>query len=699
LISTILIWLYITALALTYGLVGDALLARFLTKTGTRAPCLVTGLLGISLLGWLLTLLSLVLPMAATSHALAVGTALVLMILLRLSIGLGVGFRGKDRLSIPFMGAVAVAASMLLILGPTVSFPDHYDSGLYHAQAIRWIDEYAAVRGIGNLHFRLAFNSSWHVLESFFGLSFLDPAGFRPLNGLLLLITTTAGLISIAEVARGNLRASRLMRAALFPLSIYYFQRHIASPLTDTPATLIPWLLWAAVLDYLERQDRARLDRESVALVVVAFFLVTVKLSALPAVLVALVALGRPWKWPLSPTVRLGVAAGIMLAPWGLRSMILSGTLAFPFSAFGPWPVEWAVSRDLIADVEAGTRAWARVHPRDAAEVLAMPASVWIPEWWASIGNQVQAALTLLILGPIIWLLLLPRSLELLRSSVGYWGSYLALVVVGYVGVVFWFASAPDFRFVLGTLVPLSLMLIIPLVLAAHRLARLAVQTMVTLALLLPVGGPLADGLESIAQPERIMKPAPYYAAQTRVVTTNGFPALSPLGTDQCWNAPLPCTPTLDPGLKLRGCTLDTGFRISSTIQEEQPIACAPLSSVQGRSRVPEILPSPRIERVIMRRRNQSTGPDIACDAERQNEIQALVRNRGAPATKASVTFELDETLVAQQLIATLDTDEERWVDAGTTLRPPRGDHVLIIRVSSPGQQTDDERRVDARCR
>lgn len=32
----------------------------------------------------------------------------------------------------------------------------HYDSDLYHAQAIHWIEDYGVIKGLGNLHVRLA---------------------------------------------------------------------------------------------------------------------------------------------------------------------------------------------------------------------------------------------------------------------------------------------------------------------------------------------------------------------------------------------------------------------------------------------------------------------------------------------------------------------------------------------------------------
>jgi hypothetical protein len=232
----------------------------------------------------------------------------------------------------------------------------------------------------------------------------------------------------------------------------------------------------------------------------------------------------------------------------------------------------------------------------------------------------------------------------------------------------------------------------------AHRLASLLTRAALVIALLMPVRIPLESGLESIVQTERMVKPAGYFGAQTRLVTTNGFPVLVSTGTDQCWNAPLPCTPDLPTGLILRGCTLGEGFRISAAPEQERRVDCAPFSSVQGRSRVPEILPSPRIERVVVRRRNQTSSTDLECDAERQNEIRALVRNRGAPAADASLTFELDDALVGERQIGALGTDEERWIDAGVTPRPRRGDHVLQVRISGFGEQSSDEWRVEMRC-
>lgn len=43
----------------------------------------------------------------------------------------------------------------------TSSRATFYDTSLYHAQAIEWIEEYGVVKGLGNFHNRFAYNSAF----------------------------------------------------------------------------------------------------------------------------------------------------------------------------------------------------------------------------------------------------------------------------------------------------------------------------------------------------------------------------------------------------------------------------------------------------------------------------------------------------------------------------------------------------------
>ena len=61
----------------------------------------------------------------------------------------------------------------------------HYDSDLYHAQSIRWIEEYGIVKGLGNIHVRFAYNSSFFALSALYGMKFLTGHSLHAVNGFL----------------------------------------------------------------------------------------------------------------------------------------------------------------------------------------------------------------------------------------------------------------------------------------------------------------------------------------------------------------------------------------------------------------------------------------------------------------------------------------------------------------------------------
>ena len=78
----------------------------------------------------------------------------------------------RERRALLTMGLAAVllsAAALVLTRGPM-----HYDTDLYHAQSIRWIEECGVAPGIGNLHNRLAYNSSFFCLQALYSFGFLE---------------------------------------------------------------------------------------------------------------------------------------------------------------------------------------------------------------------------------------------------------------------------------------------------------------------------------------------------------------------------------------------------------------------------------------------------------------------------------------------------------------------------------------------
>ena len=64
----------------------------------------------------------------------------------------------------------------------------HYDSDLYHAQSIRWIEEYGVVPGLGNIHVRFAYNSSFFALSALYSMRFLGGQSLHTVNGFFALL-------------------------------------------------------------------------------------------------------------------------------------------------------------------------------------------------------------------------------------------------------------------------------------------------------------------------------------------------------------------------------------------------------------------------------------------------------------------------------------------------------------------------------
>ena len=62
----------------------------------------------------------------------------------------------------------------------------HRDTGIYHAQAIRIIEEYGIIKGLGNFQLHFAYNSSYLALCALFTLSFILPFALHTMTGFIM---------------------------------------------------------------------------------------------------------------------------------------------------------------------------------------------------------------------------------------------------------------------------------------------------------------------------------------------------------------------------------------------------------------------------------------------------------------------------------------------------------------------------------
>ncbi|GAP15967.1 hypothetical protein LARV_03762 [Longilinea arvoryzae] len=559
---TLFFWSYAALLCLLYGCLFVAWTDRFppagAEKTSLALPLVI--LAGFSLISVLAALLAFVMPLALVANLILAGGGIGLALAMRKHLARQIRAVHPDRSAGGILAGVLFAAIALVTLTKTIGLPANYDTGLYHAQTIRWIETYAVVPGLGNLETRLAFDSLWFLPEALFSFSFAGSGSLHVLNGGLFLLVNAWLIAKTARLLRGDISLSNLAAPVLIFFSRRLFSLELSSPGNDLPAALLTWVVFLVATEKIEAGRSREIDASLALLWLLAAFTTTIKLSSAPVVLVplhfSLLSSSRPaWKrsmWPLA-------GAAFVFIPWLARNVILSGYLVYPAAGLDLFNFDWQVPARYVRQTAADIAAWARLPGRPTAEVLAAPLKTWLPVWWNAQTDLTRELLGGTVAGAgLIGLAALGRGLRARRFS-----QVSMLFIYAWIGLAYWFFSAPDIRFGYG-FVTISIALCIGAVLGwlLPRLKRLTRPAV--LAILLGLIAYQAVSLYRARDVSQFtgnwIRPAGYPAAQVEVRRLGGFDVNMPAAGNQCWYAPLPCTPNHNPEVHLRGQSLQAGF-------------------------------------------------------------------------------------------------------------------------------------------
>ena len=218
-IIQVLLWIVEAVLFLLYG----RFVLRILRPVGEfKTSFTLTFLTGLVVLTSLASILSLVMRLSFESLLIiSGGGALILFNEWRLD-------RLKDlkaQFSFPISGKVWLFIGLVLfglILDLSTRRAANPDTGIYHAQAIHWIELYPAVPGLGNLHTRFAFNSSWLVINAFFSFAFTGIQSFHALPGLLVCVFSLEALRSTRKIYQHELPFFRLGESSIITIGILH---------------------------------------------------------------------------------------------------------------------------------------------------------------------------------------------------------------------------------------------------------------------------------------------------------------------------------------------------------------------------------------------------------------------------------------------------------------------------------------------
>lgn len=430
----------------------------------------------------------------------------------------------------------------------------HYDSDLYHAQSIRWIEEYGVVPGLGNLHNRFAYNSSFFSLSALYSMKFVIGESLHTMSGFMALVLSLTALDITKSREHKKFSMSGFARVGL----IYYLitiMDEVVAPASDYSIMCVIFFIIIKWLDLLEKDEKN--VTPYALLCVLGVYALTLKLTAGLIILLVIKPVYRLIKEKKIKDIIVYLSMGVLVAvPWFARTVIISGWLLYPFPALDLFDFDWEMNAAGIETDAAQIKTWGRALYDSS--LVDVPITQWFPNWFSSTLSGMEK---LLILGCIFSIVVFVVDIIVLVCR-KQWKRLDVTLVIGTVALsyLFWQFSAPLLRYgyayvlLVDGLVPGWILI---------RLNRNRLQNLVYFVL-------LAYGLYKVFAvgqyvynarlADNYIKPADYGNYEMSSYEVDGIVFYYPVGGDRAGYDFFPAAPAIST-IELRGEGLEDGFR------------------------------------------------------------------------------------------------------------------------------------------
>lgn len=317
----------------------------------------------------------------------------------------------------------------------------HYDSDLYHAQSIRWIEEYGVVPGLGNLHERFAYNSCFFALSALYSMKFLLGESLHAVSGFFALLLS----LTVLDITKSWKRKKFLLSDYARVGAIYYLTtitEEVVSPASDYSIMCMIFFIVIKWLDLLAEEEE---ETAPYALLCVAgVYALTIKLTAGLILLLLIKPAYELIKKKRVKQIFLYLGMGLLVAiPWFARTVIISGYLVYPLPSLDLFSVDWKMDAALIEVDAAQISVWGKALYNVA--LVDTPLTQWLPNWFHTTLSGTEK---LLILGNVCCIILYGIGMVWILVK-KQWRQLDFALVLGTVisSYVFWQLSAPLMRY------------------------------------------------------------------------------------------------------------------------------------------------------------------------------------------------------------------------------------------------------------
>ena len=457
-------WIYIFIVSLIAGMAVNRLLGKIISVPEPDSKSF--GLTGIVVTG--LTALT----VYAETFSIFYKIGAICHLIMLLAVALSAYVWRKELLSV-FKGITSTLTRNKIIIFAVIILAAafftsrgkfHTDTGIYHAQAIRILEEYGVIKGLGNFQLHFAYNSAYLALCALFTMSFILPTALHTMTGFFMVLFTCYAVNGLMEYKAHKRHGGDFARIAILIYALTVMTG-LQSPATDYGTMFMVLYILAAWISFAEEQEQGPYgahqgtltDTPAIAmygyLAVLSIFTVSMKLSAALIVILAIlpaVMLIRRKRWKeFGAFILIGF---ISFLPYLVRNVILSGWLFYPVDSIDLFNVVWKIPVEYMKEDAAQIKAWARCL-YDITR-LDEGVSSWLPIWWEEKQHYEEMLIYSQVMGTV--LLIYGAICRALKRS-GMSPAVILFYITIFLNIAMWFMTAPFIRYGLAFLLLLPL--------------------------------------------------------------------------------------------------------------------------------------------------------------------------------------------------------------------------------------------------
>jgi hypothetical protein len=428
----------------------------------------------------------------------------------------------------------------------------NYDTAAYHLQTIRWLNEYSAVLGLGNLFGHLAYNQSYFEFLALLKFFPFFNEGFV-VGGLIFFIIS--GLVLVERYS------TRYINFSILAISLYLLS-HLAgstmfSPSPDLIVAFFEIIIFTLFLNFIFEKSNDIKNKELLPLLLLSTcYLFTVKLSAIVfasmTFLATLIIAYHDNKIVRINLYKFVLLGGFICVIHIINGYLMTGMPLYPssFARIGslPWTVPLDQANQEVIDIYQATR---------GINIVATEAN------WFSVWLKNLTWVNWFYIYAVIFFTFLNGYLIIIKGFLRKESRGLSLFCIStLLAILFWFYQAPDFRYLCALLdIYLSGSLIFLLSLITKKSPFLFVfspkrsfHLIVGILLFITL---LSFDSKLLTLPKEVV----LYPKVVSEKTPSGILLNIPEGL--CWDSPLPCVYSYNKNLLLLNPSdVSSGFKI-----------------------------------------------------------------------------------------------------------------------------------------